>query len=601
MRLFRELWFILNRRERIESFILLFFMALGAVFEAVSIGLIVPFVAVLKEPELILKLPAAGTLFSILNIHEPWQMLVALGLGLIAIFVIKSGFLLLLYHWLFRFIFATQLWLGERLLTGYLNAPYTFHLQRNSAELIKVMTETVQRFTAGFLLTLLTVLVEIMVVVAVVVLMIVIEPVATLGAMLVLGVPTAVMYALMQPRLARSGRVVEQGFASMIQWIEQAIGGIKQTLISGSSDYFIRRHGYHNRRVAESMRTLTFLSVIPRLVIETLTVSAMVAVVLIILARGVDLLTLLPALAMFAVAAIRLLPSTNRIAGGLAQLRFHYAATEVIYRELMECQGFRSKQPLQDADGVRTSPLPLQRSLVLERLSYTYPSMSTPAIHNVSLEIPKGHWVALIGPTGAGKTTLVDLMLGLFIPTSGRILVDGCDLQDDIAAWQRNIGLVPQNVYLMDDTVRRNVAFGLPDDEIDDERVWQALQAAQVDGFVRSLSGGLDAMIGERGDRISGGERQRLGIARALHCHPQVLVVDEGTSNLDTETEAGIARTLASLRGKMTIIMIAHRLALLKNCDHVFLLDKGRLQKSGGYSEFVSTDPRFRDLAGAAS
>lgn len=596
-----ELWFILSRRERIEGSILLLFMAIGAVFEAVSIGLVVPFVAVLKEPELIYRLPAAGTLFSFLNIHEPRQMLIALGLAFIGIFVVKSAYLVLLYRWLFRYIFATQVRLGEQLLTGYLNAPYAFHLQRNSAELMKVMTESVHRFTAGFMLTLLTVLVEAMVVLAVTALIIFIEPLATLAAMLVLGVPTALLYLWMRPRLSVSGRVVEQSFASMIQWIEQAIGGIKQTLITGCAAFFVNRHGYHNRRVAESLRTSTFLSAIPRLVIEMLTVSAMVAVVLIILARGQDIQALLPALAMFSVAAIRLMPSTSRIANGLAQIQFHYSATEVIHKELVEIQGYGAERTSSGSERIRPSPLPFQRSLVLERLSYVYPSNAVPAIHDVSLEIPKGHWVALVGPTGAGKTTLVDLILGLFVPTSGRILVDGRDLRDDIVAWQRNIGLVPQSVYLMDDTVRRNVAFGLSDNEIDDERVWQALQAAHVDSFARSLPGGLDAMIGEHGDRLSGGERQRLGIARALYRDPEVLIVDEGTAHLDTETEASIGRTLAELRGGKTIIMIAHRLALLKYCDRVFLLEQGRLRSSSGYPELVSTDPAFREFAGGAS
>jgi ATP-binding cassette subfamily C protein len=237
---------------------------------------------------------------------------------------------------------------------------------------------------------------------------------------------------------------------------------------------------------------------------------------------------------------------------------------------------------------------------VLEHLSYGYPSMPQPAIDDVSLEIPKGHWVGLMGPTGAGKTTLIDLMLGLFVPTSGRILVDGRDLQDDVGAWQREIGLVPQDVYLMDDTVRRNVAFGLPDQDNDDERVWKALRAAQIDNFVHSLPGGLNALIGERGDRLSGGERQRLGIARALYRDPQVLVVDEGTANLDNETEAAIVRTLSGLRGKKTIIVVAHRLPLVRTCDRIYLLRQGRVQNSGAYSDLFSTDPGVREFAGRA-
>jgi ABC-type multidrug transport system fused ATPase/permease subunit len=600
VKLVTELRYILSRRERIDGSILLCGMVLGAMFEAVSIGLVVPFVAVLREPEL-LGVSAARAVFVFLDIHEPQRMLIAVGIGLISLFIIKSGYLLLLSRWQYQYIFETHTRLGSRLLRGYLNAPYVFHLQRNSAELIKATTESVQRFTSGFLLGLLTVLGELLVVLAVTALLMIIDPVATLGAILVLGFPTALMYIAMQRRLAVAGRTAEQSAASTIQWIEQAISGIKETLVTGRASFFIDWYGRHVSRLAQSTSTFSFLSGIPRLLIDTLAVSAMVAVALIALARGQDLQAILPILTMFAVAAIRLMPSTHRIANGLAQARYHYAATEVIYRDLTETQGYGLELVKSRSDVVRSVPVTFQRVLTLENLSYQYPSMPLPAIHDVSFEIPRGHWVAFIGPTGAGKTTLIDLILGLFLPTSGRILIDGIDLQENVRGWQRNIGYVPQDIYLLDDTVRRNVTFGLPDNEINDEQVWRALQAAHVDRLVRSLPGGLDAMIGERGDRLSGGERQRLGIARALYHDPQVLIVDEGTAHLDNETEAAIAGTLEALRGEKTIIMIAHRIALIRNCDTIFLLKQGKVQKSGVYSELVSTDPALRDLPGVAS
>ncbi len=595
MKLIRQLWYILNRRERINGALLLCGMALGAMFEAVSIGLLIPFIAVLKEPELVDKAPAARSVLSFLNIHEPQEMLIAIGLGLVGVFVIKSGYLVLLYRWLFRYVFEKHVNLARQLLTGYLNVPYTFHLQRNSSELIKVTTETIQRFTTGFLVSLLIVLGELLVVVALIIVLTLIEPLATFGAVLVLGIPTTLIYRSMQRRLAASGRLAERSMGSMIQWTEQAIGGIKETLVVGRALFFIDHQGYHAQRFADSWRSVMLLSSIPRLVVDTLAVSAMVAIALVILMRGQDMQSLLPLLGMFAVAAIRLMPSTSRIASGLAQLRFLYATTEVVYNELRAIE--RARPAPTRAPSL---PLPFERSIVLEHLSYRYPSMPQRAIEDVSLEIPRGHWIGLIGPTGAGKTTLVDLMLGLFVPTAGRILVDGYDLQDHVVAWQRNIGYVPQDVYLMDDTVRRNVAFGLPDHEIDDDLVWRVLCAAEVDNLVRSLPGGLDAIVGERGDRLSGGERQRLGIARALYHDPQVLVVDEGTANLDNETEAEIVRTLAGLRGEKTIIVVAHRLPLVRNCDCVYLLEHGRVRNSGAYSDLFSTEPGFREVAPGA-
>jgi ATP-binding cassette subfamily C protein len=597
VKLIRQLWYILSPRERIEGSILLFGMALGALLEAVSIGLLVPFIAVLKEPGLVLDAPAAQPLLAYLNIRRPQELLIALGLGLAGAFVIKSGYLVFLYRWLVRYVFEKHVRLTRQLLTGYLSAPYTFHLQRNTAELMKDTTGTVQRFSTGFLAMLLVVAGEFLVVVALTVLLVLINPLATLGAALILGVPTALVYRSMQRRLARSGRLADTSLASMIQWTEQAMSGIKETLVMDRAAFFIERHGYHTRQFADSWRSFTFLGYIPRLVIDALAVIALVAIALVTLVRGQDLQSILPVLAMFAVAAIRLMPSVNRIAQGLTALRFHYVTTEVLYQGLRETQGYDFKQARSAPKRDWSSPLPFERSLMLEHLSYRYPSMPRPAVDDVSLEIPRGHWIAFIGPTGAGKTTLVDLMLGLLVPTAGKIVVDGCNLHDDVAAWQRNIGYVPQDVYMMDDTVRRNVAFGLPEQEIDDERVWRALCAAQIDKLVRSLPAGLNTMIGQRGDRLSGGERQRLGIARALYRDPKVLVVDEATANLDNETEAAIERTLAGLRGIKTIIVIAHRLPLVRNCDYIYLLRQGRVQNSGVYLDLLSTDAAFRQFA----
>jgi ABC-type multidrug transport system fused ATPase/permease subunit len=600
MNFIEKLWFILGPRQRIEAGLLLCGMAVGAVFEAVSIGLFVPFIAVLKQPELVLELQAARPLLTYFDIHAPRQVVVLVGLGLVAVFLVRSGYLVLLYRWLFRFVFEAQIRLARQLLTGYLHAPYTYHLQRNSAEMIKTLTGTVQSFSAGFLVGLLTVLAELLVVVALIVLLLVIAPYVTIGAVVVLAVPAAASYFSMRRRLASSGQISEKSLASVIQWAEQAIGGIKETRIMGRASFFIDRHGYYFRRFVESQRSLMFLSTIPRLLIDTLAVSAMVAIALVVLVRGQDLETLLPVLGTFAVAAIRLMPSISRIATGLAQLRFLTAAVQVLHDEL---------RAIEPDDPARADPAAVprtsansrfERSLVLDHVSFKYPSMQGAAIDDISLEIPRGCWVGLVGPTGAGKTTLVDLILGLLSPVSGRILVDGSDLQDDIAGWQRNIGLVPQEVFLMDDTVRRNVAFGSADQDIDDTRVWQALQAARVDKLVRGLPGGLDAIVGERGDRLSGGERQRLGIARALYRDPAVLVVDEGTANLDNETEAAIVRTLAGLRGEKTIIVVAHRLALVTQCDQVYMLRQGRIQHSGAYAELVSTEPGFRQFVGSA-
>jgi ATP-binding cassette, subfamily B, bacterial PglK len=595
----KQLWYVLTPQERVEGAFLFCAMVLGALFETVSVGLILPFIAVLKEPELLAKSERLRPFLSYLDISEPRKLFFILGPALIIFFAIKTGYLILMYRWLLRYGMKKHASLARQLMAGYLNAPYTFHLHRNSSEMIKATTRSVEDFTSGFMVNLLIVLGELLVLAALTGLLIIVEPLATLGALIVLAVPTALVYRSTQPRLAASGRIAEQSFGLKIQWAEQAISSVKEIMVTGRQSFFLDQHGYHVHRFADSVRSLTFLGVIPRFVIDTLAVSAMVAIAAILLARGQDLQSTLLLMGMFALAALRLIPSMSRMSSALATIRYRYASAEVIYHELHALQ-LRPSEPLPGSAEEQVNPIPFRRELVIEHLSYWYPDSRQPAIEDVSLEIPKGHWVAFIGPSGAGKTTLADLILGLSIPSSGRILMDGHDLHDNLTGWQRNIGYVPQTVYLIDDSVRRNIAFGVPDQEIDDERVWRALQAAQVDELVRSFRGGLSATVGQRGNRISGGERQRLGIARALYQDPSVLVVDEGTANLDNETEAAIVQTLEGLRGRKTIIVIAHRLPLVKNCDCIYLMRHGQLQNSGAYSDLVSTDPTFQQFAGSA-
>jgi ABC-type multidrug transport system fused ATPase/permease subunit len=600
VKLITPLWYILTLREKIEAAFLAGAMVLGALFEAISIGLVLPFIAAVKQPELLTKAQHILPFLSDLNIHESRQLFFLLGSALIVLFTIKTGYLILLYRWLFRYVMKKEVNLAHQLLTGYLNAPYTFHLQRNSADLIRVVVRSVEEFSHGFLLNMLTVLGELSVIASLTGLLMIVEPLGTLGALVVLAIPTAVVYQSTRRRLAESGRMAEQSFASMIQWAEQSIRGVKETTITGRRSFFVDQQNSHVQRFTNSLRSLSFLSTIPRFVTDTLAVTAMVGIAAILLRSGEDLQSILPILGIFALAAIRLIPSTSRVSSSLAQVRYRYASAEVIYCELLALRR-RPSDVLPCSAEERASPIPFRQALVIDHLSYWYPETRQPVIDDVSLEIPRGHWVGLIGPSGAGKTTLADLILGLLVPGSGRILVDGSNMHDNLAGWQRNIGYVPQTVYLIDDSVRRNVAFGVPEEEIDDERVWQALRVAQVDHFVLSLPGGLNAVVGERGDRLSGGERQRLGIARALYHDPGVLVIDEATANLDPVTEAAIVETIGNLRGKKTIIVISHRPAFVRNCDCIYMLAKGRLQNCGGYSELLATEPEFQDFWGGAA
>jgi ATP-binding cassette, subfamily B, bacterial PglK len=601
LKLVRQLWYILTPKERMEGALLLCAMVLGALFETLSIGVIFPFIAILKEPELLSKSAYLRPFLPQHGLPEPRLLFLSLAIILIFLFAVKTGYLILLYRWLYRYAMTKHMNLSRQLLAGYLNAPYTLHVQRNSADLIRVTTRSVEDFATTFMVNLLIVLGEILVLGALASLLTIIEPLGMVGAVLVLGVPTALAYRLTQPGLASAGRAAEEGFAGMIQWAGQALSGVKEITITGRRAFFLDQHAYHVQRFSNSNRLLSFYATLPRFIIDTLSVIALITLAAVILARGQDLQSSLLLLGMFALAAVRMIPSTTRLSSALAQVRFRYAATDVIYRELLALRQRPSDHPPPKPAAENTAPLPFRQALTLEHVSFSYPGAHRPAIDDVSIVIPRGYWVGFIGPTGAGKTTLADLILGLLAPTSGKILLDEQNLDDNLAGWQRNIGYVPQTTYLIDDSVRRNVAYGVPEAEIDDGQVWLALRTAQVDHLVRSLPGELDAIVGERGGRLSGGERQRLGIARALYGDPEVLVIDEGTSNLDPATEAAIVEVVAGLRGKKTIIAIAHRPAFVRNCDCIFMLAQGRLRNSGRYSDLLARDRDFSEFCGVAS
>ena len=581
-----------------EAAFLLCAMALGACFETVSIGVIIPFIAVLKQPELIASSHRLQPLLSHLNLNEPRELLLALEIALISLFAIKTGYLIFLYRWLYRYAMKKHVNLSRQLLGGYLSAPYPLHVRRNSADLIRVTTRSVEDFAAIFLVNLLIVLGELLVLAALTSLLLVVEPLGTLGALFVLGVPTALVYRSTQPGLAAAGRAAEESFAAMIQWAGQAISSVKEITITGRRSFFLDQHAFHVQRFSNSARLLSFLMTLPRFIIDTLSVTALVAIAMILLARGQDLQSSLLLLGMFALAAVRMIPSTTRLSAALAQVRFRYASTEVIYRELL---ALRQRPSDVRPDPTEEKALPFRQALALEHVSYFYPEAPRPAIDDLSIVILKGHWVGFIGPTGAGKTTLADLILGLLTPTSGRILLDEHNLHDNLAGWQRNIGYVPQTTYLIDDSVRRNVAYGVPEAEIDDERVWLALRAAQVDHLVRSLPGELGAIVGERGGRLFGGRTSATGDRASPLRRSRGPGNRRGDIEFGPVTEAAIVEVVAGLRGKKTIIVIAHRPAFVRNCDCIFMLAKGRLRSSGRYSELLAKDLDFSEFCGTAS
>jgi len=504
-------------------------------------------------------------------------------LALVVIYLIKALFLIFLAWQQSRFAFGVQAQLSQRLFTIYLQQPYTFHLQRNSAQLIRNAVTEVNQFTFSGIVPGLVLFTEGLVLLGLATLLLVVEPVGALAVMLVLGVASLLFYYVTHHRITRWGEARQHHEGLRIQHLQQGLGGIKDIKLLGRESNFLNQYQVHNiqnARIGEWQKTLQQL---PRLWLELLAVTGLAVLVSVMLIQGRELAAIMSTLGLFA-AAFRLLPSVNRVLSSEQSLRFGLPVVNTLHEEV--------KLAKPDYKAKSQGDLSFCRSIQLEQIKFTYPDATDPTLTELSLKIQRGESVGFIGTSGAGKSTLVDIVLGLLTPDNGRVTVDGIDIQNNLRNWQDQIGYVPQSTFLTDSTLRHNVAFGLPDDEISDEAIWSALKAAQLGGVVKSLPDGLEANVGERGVRLSGGQCQRIGIARALYHAPAVLVLDEATSSLDTITERDVMRAITALHGDKTILIIAHRLSTVEHCDRLYQLEQGRVVDEGTF-ESMSLVKKF--------
>lgn len=573
MSVFQKLWYVLNKDQRRAAIMLLGMMLIGMVLEVLGIGLIIPALTLMTQGNLTAKYP----------LFEPWlnhfgnpsrERVVIVGmLVLVGVYAIKALFLAFLGWQQMKFVYGAQANLSQRLFMGYLRQPYTFHLQRNSAQLIRNVIGEVSSVTYLILQSVLSVA-ELLVMLGILTLLLTVEPFGALLVMSTLGLASWGFHHFTRKRILRWGEARLSHEGLRIQHLQQGLGGAKDVKLLGRESEFIDQYHLHNFSSARVEGLQATLQMLPRLWIELLAVIGLAALVLIMISQGKQLESVLPTLGLFAAAAFRLMPSAARILGSVQNARYHLPSINNLHNEFCLLDATRNPE--------HNQPLPFKNALTLDHVSFYYPATETQALRDVSLIIPCGASVGFIGGSGAGKSTLVDVILGLLTPTSGTVIVDGIDIQISLRGWQDQIGYVPQVIFLTDDTLRRNVAFGIPNEQIDEAAVRRAINAAQLDQFVNELPQGLDTMVGERGIRISGGQRQRIGIARALYHDPQVLVLDEATSSLDTATEREVMDAVRALQGNKTLIIVAHRLSTVEHCDCLYLLEQGKVVEEGG-------------------
>ncbi|MBK4730651.1 ABC transporter ATP-binding protein [Oxynema sp. CENA135] len=590
-----RLLYLFTTRERWQIVGLFILILIGAGFETLGVGLVLPFISLLESPQRVQEAGLLRWVYQVVGEPELQQFLIGSVLGFIGIYLIKNAYLTGLTYVQCRFIYDKQVELCSRLFRSYLYSPYTFHLQRNTAQLIRnLTTETAQFFTTVLTPGLLA-LTEVTILACIALFLLVVDPVTSLAAAGGIGIATMIFYRVVRLKLSHLGKQRQYHQGQVIQTINQGLGGVKEAKVLGREQLFIDEFQRHNVSFSRALQFSQVISQLPRFFVESIAIVGLMLIVVSVLTQGRSLSAVLPTLSLFAAAAFRLMPSINRILRALTQIRFSAHSVYVLCHDFMELKAVEENRVSWSKTKVRRQGL--ETTVALRNVVYQYPGASDASLRGISLTIPKGTSVGFVGSSGAGKTTIIDVILGLLPPTQGQVLVDNRDIHDDLSAWQMSIGYIPQSIYLCDDTLRNNIAFGIPAHEINEASIESAIKSAKLTELIKSLPQGLDTLVGERGVRLSGGQRQRVGIARALYHNPEVLVMDEATAALDNQTEAGVMEAVEKLSGEKTLIMIAHRLSTVKNCDRLYFMNQGEIVDSGTYDELCQRNQEFQRMA----
>lgn len=569
---------VFDRKQKLNLVYVTIIIFLQSFAELLGVSVILPFINAVVAPELLLEEKPIRWAYDFFGMESTGELIIYLAVLIIIVYILKNLFLIYVYELQYKFAYYGKKQMQNELMRYYIGKDYTFFLNVNSSELIRnINTDPEMFYTA--VQNALQLLSELCVSVIIVIFLLFTDVTITLGVALSVGIMFLLMIKGLRRVLARYGDERRVYSANMFKCMQQAFGGIKEIKIANRESYFQNDFEKQNEVYTHVIKQNAFLSAIPKPVMEALCIAGLMAVIAIQVANGTtDTTQFIGVLGVFAAAAFKLLPSVNKISSYFAAIVHNAVVIEKVrdeYREMHETKlsGGQSKE---SAAKTREKTISLEREISVEHLEFSYPNTEEAVIRDANVVIPKNCSAAFIGPSGAGKTTFVDLILGILTPQKGSICVDGTDIHEALRGWHEKIGYIPQTIYMLDDTIRNNIAFG-DAGEIDDARVWEALRQAQLEDFIKGLEDGLDTVIGEAGVRLSGGQRQRIGIARALYRRPEVLVLDEATSALDNETEAAVMEAIDRLQGKMTMFIIAHRLSTIQNCDIVYKVENGQV------------------------
>ena len=570
--MYKKLSYIFSKRDKYKIALLLCIMVAGSFLELLGVAVFQPFVNIIMMPDSIQENPYLARIYQMFGCSTTESFLTVVALGIIVIYVVKNVYLWVEQNLIMKFTYGMQQKLSTRLLTTYLSEPYTFHLNKNIAELQRSMQEDTGLFTQVLMHTLQLVAEVVVCIVLGVYLFTVSNSITVvIVGLLILCV---VLFTKITKRFTEQlGKEAQVYKGKLYQWVNQSLGGVKEVKVLNREEFFVSSYKKYYGLYIKGVRINRLLSITPKYMVEAVCMTGLLIAIIIKLNFGHgELENFIPQLATFAVAAFRLLPSVGRINEHVNNILYAVPSVDLIYGDLKGIEDYQESKG--EEEGKEWS---FEHGITAKHITYAYPNTDTNVLEDANCVIPKGKTVAFIGSSGAGKTTMADIILGLLAPQRGKILVDDIDVFKNLTMWHHQIGYIPQVIYLSDDTIRNNIAFGIHEDQIDEEAVRTALKKAQLAEFVDTLPDGLDTIVGDRGVRLSGGQRQRIGIARALYHDPEILVLDEATSALDNETETAVMEAIESLQGSKTMIIIAHRLTTIQNADIIYEVGDGKV------------------------
>ena len=564
--------YIFDKKQKGQLVLLAVLILIGGVVETLGVSMMIPVISVILNPaslhRQIDKYPAIGNIIQGLGLDTDLKLASALLIIMIFLFVFKNLYLLFLVYRQNTFISRARNDMISRVMREFLNRPYEDYLGADIPTVFRITDSDIPK-TFTLMLSLLSLSTELVVSVCLGAVLLFVNWQMTALILLVLLILTLIITRILKPRLNVIGRKNQETQSRIAKWRLQAIYGLKDVKVLNRQDFFIRNYYEQGRIGADIDRNYIVINNIPRLLIETVFMAVVLLYVLFYLVGGGDATSLLPQITAFGMAAMRIMPSANRINTYLTQIAYNQYSLDFVYENLTESMK-TDKAMRAERAAIAGPELHLEKEIELKNITFAYPDSDTNIFTGADMTVKKGQSVGLMGPSGAGKSTIVDILLGLLHVQGGEILCDGRNIFSNYESWLAQIGYIPQSIYLVDESIRENIAFGIDASEIDDERIWEVMEEAQLADFVRSLPEGLDTTIGDRGVRLSGGQRQRIGIARALYHNPEILVFDEATSALDNETEAAVMEAINSFHGRKTMVIIAHRLNTIENCDVIY-------------------------------